>query len=210
MKLYYNPISSYSQKTLTGLYEKGVEFEPHVVNLMSEEARAEYRELYPIGKIPLLIADNERFVPESSIILEYIDQHYDTGPQLFPQDPDQCRQVRFKDRMLDLYLNDKAVTLLFQSWKPEDQQDPDKIAECRNKLDVMYGYLDKDLGEHEFMHGDTFTVADCAALPALFYADQVHPFSAFANLTAYFERQRKRESYQRVLAEAKPILAKIA
>ncbi len=73
MKLYYNPISTYSQKVLIALYEKALDFEPEIVNLMDSDARAQYREVYPMGKIPCLILDDGHMIPESSTIIEYID-----------------------------------------------------------------------------------------------------------------------------------------
>jgi glutathione S-transferase len=55
--------------------------------------------------------------------------------------------------------------------------------------------------------GDDFTLADCAALPALFYGDKVAPFAKrWSNLTAYFERLKVRPSVERVLVEAAPYM----
>ena len=113
MKLYYNPISTYSQKVLLAFYEKGIEFEPSIVSLMDPEAGAAYREVYPLGKIPCLVVDDDHIIPESSIIIEYIDGMAE--PRLIDGDSEQTRKIRFKDRMIDLYLNDNVVTLLFQS-----------------------------------------------------------------------------------------------
>ena len=52
LALYYHPLSIYSQKVLIAMYEKGFDFERQIVNLMDEEARAQFREIYPMGKIP--------------------------------------------------------------------------------------------------------------------------------------------------------------
>jgi glutathione S-transferase len=53
--------------------------------------------------------------------------------------------------------------------------------------------------------GETFGLADCAALPALFYGSMVEPFGdAHKNVTAYFERLKARPSVARVLQEAEP------
>lgn len=58
MKLYYHPLSTYSQKTLMALYEKEVPFEREIVNLRDPRQRTAYRRLYPLGKIPLLVRDD--------------------------------------------------------------------------------------------------------------------------------------------------------
>ena len=73
MKLYYYPLSTYSQKVLIALYEKQLEFESELVFLFDPEAATSYKEIYPLGKIPLLV-NEEDMVPESSIIVEYLDR----------------------------------------------------------------------------------------------------------------------------------------
>jgi glutathione S-transferase len=58
--------------------------------------------------------------------------------------------------------------------------------------------------------GDEFTMADCAAAPALFYADMMAPFrDTHKNVAAYLDRLMERPSYARVLKEAQPYFAMI-
>ncbi len=108
MKLYYHPISTYSQKVLIAFYEKGIEFEPNIVNLMDPNDLAKYRAVYPMGKMPCLVLDDDHLIPESSIIIEYIDGMAE--PRLIDGNNEQTRKIRFKDRMFDFYLNDPIVT----------------------------------------------------------------------------------------------------
>ena len=115
MKLYYHPLSTYSQKVLIALYEKGIEFEPMIISLFDPKARDEFREFYPIGKIPLLVDDNDYMVPESSIIIKYVDKIAE--PVLIKGDADQTRKIRCMDRMYDLYLSESVATLFFQNMK---------------------------------------------------------------------------------------------
>ncbi len=204
MKLYYNPISTYSQKTLLAFYEKGIEFEPNIVKLMDPEAIEEYRKVYPMGKIPCLVLDDDYIIPESSIIIEYIDGMGE--PRLIEGDAEQTRKIRFKDRMFDLYLNDPVVTLLFQSMKPEDQKDQERIDTSKFRIDTMYSFMDHELGEQQYASGDKFTMADCAAAPALFYAELLAPFAEHENISAYWERLKERASVQKTHADAKPIV----
>ena len=210
MKLYYFPPSTYSQKALLALYEKGVDFEKHHVNMFDPEQRAKYQALYEICKIPLLIPDDDHMIPESSIIVEYLDQRFDNGPQLIPQDPEKSRKTRFMDRMNDFYLNEATVTLLFDSWKPDSEKEPEKVARAKELLDCSYKHLDQMLSEHKWIMGDEFTLADCSAIPALFYAADIYPYEAFPNLVRYFEDAKKRPSYQKVLEEALPVLEQMA
>ena len=204
MKLYYNPISTYSQKALIAFYEKGIDFEPHIVNLMDSDDLAKYRDVYPMGKIPCLVLDDGHLIPESSIIIEYIDSMAE--PRLIGGDNEQSRKIRFKDRMFDLYLNDPIVTLLFQGMKPEDQRDPERIKTAQFRINTMYGFMESEFEKHPFTSGDEFSMADCAAAPALFYAEQTAPFAEYKNISAYWERLKQRPSVQRTHEEARPVL----
>jgi glutathione S-transferase len=204
MKLYYNPISTYSQKTLLAFYEKGLEFEPHIVSLMDPEAGKAYREVYPLGKIPCLVLEDDYIIPESSIIIEYIDSLAE--PRLIDGDAEQTRKIRFKDRMFDLYLNDSIVTLLFQSMKPEEQKDQERIDTAKFRVDTMYSFMDHEFGQQPYANGDNFSMADCAAAPGLFYAEMLAPFAEYKNISAYWERLKERASVQKTHADAKPII----
>ncbi|MEJ0044375.1 MAG: glutathione S-transferase C-terminal domain-containing protein [Rhizomicrobium sp.] len=63
------------------------------------------------------------------------------------------------------------------------------------------------MGGHWVM-GEAFTMADCAAAPALFYADKVMPLAGgFPKTTAYLRRLSGRPSFARVLKEAEPYFA---
>lgn len=204
MKLYYNPISSYSQKALIAFYEKGVEFEPNVVQLMDPEARQKYRELYPLGKVPCLVLDDGHLIPESSIIIEYIDNLAE--PRLIAGDSEQTRKIRFKDRMFDLYLNDTVATLLFQSMKPKAEQDQERIDTAKFRIETMYRFMEPELGKQKYAQGNVFTMADCAAAPALFYAEMIAPFAEHKNVSAYWERLKKKESVKKTVDDARPMV----
>ena len=125
MKLYYNPLSTYSQKVLIALYEKGIEFDAEIVNLMDPDERATYRAVYPLGKVPCLILDDGHMIPESTTIIEYLDSLGE--PSLIKGDVNETRRIRFKDRMFDLYLIEPVATLFFQAMKPESEQDQERI-----------------------------------------------------------------------------------
>ena len=204
MKLYYHPISTYSQKVLIALYEKGLDFEKEIVELMDPEARADYLQVYPMGKIPCLI-DDDQMVPESSIIIEYIDAMAE--PRLIKGDASETRKIRFKDRMFDFYLNNNIATLLFQSLKPEAEQDQEKIDKARFQINTMYGFMEHEFGNQDYANGNEFLMGDCAAAPALNYAQQVAPFSEYKNICAYWDRLTAKPSVKRVQEEAAPAIA---
>lgn len=204
MKLYYFPLSTYSQKVLIALYEKGMEFDAEITNLFDPDVASKYREIYPMGKVPLLLDDDEHMVPESSIIIEYIDKMAE--PTLIKGDADQSRKIRFKDRMYDLYLNESVTTLLFQNMKPEDQRDQSRMATAQSRIDVMYMFMESEFEKQPFSSGNEFSLSDCAAAAGLFYAEQQAPFADRPNLQRYWERLKSMPSVQRVHAEAAPYL----
>jgi glutathione S-transferase len=209
LTLHYNVLSSYSQKVLLAFYEKGVPFTPAIVNLFDPAANAEYRKLYPLGKIPLLTGD-DLFIPESTIIIEYLEDTFpESGTRLIPADRTEARRVRFKDRVSDLYVNNQVLTIFFDSRQPEAKRNPDAVAKARQVLDISYGYLDASLKESAFVHGDTLSMADLALFPGLFYAQRLHPYADRPALTAWFGRMMQRPSTQRLMGELMPALQKM-
>ena len=204
MKLYYNPLSTYAQKAMIAFNEKGVGYEPNLVDLMSPEGRAAYEKINPLGKVPFLKPSEDWQVPESTSIIEYLEDKFPNTRRLIPADREAARQVRFMDRMSDLYYNDQVGELLFQhlGFRAKDE---DKAARARKHIAMTYGYWDKRLASQAWMCGDAFTMADCAAIPPLFYAQVAAPFDAFPNVVAYWKRAQERPSYAKVRAEFEPI-----
>lgn len=202
--LYYHPLSIYSQKVLIAMYEKGLKFERQIVNLMDEKERAQYREIYPMGKIPLLVLNHGPLIPESSIIIEYLDGL--GGPRLISEDPDVARKTRFKDRMFDLYLSDPVTILFFQSMKSESEQNPDKMQTARTHVNNVYDFLENEIQNQTWANGEEFSMSDCAAAAVLFYAHTFVSFDKYPNIKAYSQRLSARPSVQRVQEEAAPYL----
>src|SRR3954471_18966970 len=103
LTLYFHPLSSFCQKVLIALYENDTPFEPHIVNLMDEASSAAFKKIWPIGKFPVLRDDAKaRTIGESSIIIEYLAQHYPGKAQLIPTDADLALQCHARDRFYDL------------------------------------------------------------------------------------------------------------
>jgi glutathione S-transferase len=205
MKLYYNPLSTYCQKVMIALNEKGIHYEGQFVDLMSPEAHADYEKIYPIGKVPFLKPAADLQVPESTSIVEYLEDKFPKTTRLIPAaGGDAARQVRFIDRQADLYLNEPVAELLFQKlgFRPKDA---DKVATARKQLAYTYGYFDKRVARQAWLCGDNFTMADCAAIPPLFFAQAVMQFDTYSHIVAYWQRAQKRPSYAKVKAEFEPI-----
>jgi glutathione S-transferase len=208
MKLYYHPISTYSQKTLFALHEKEIAFTPEIVDILSPEGQAAYKKVYPMGKVPLLVLDDGWMIPESSIIIEYLDTYFTSGTRLIPEDKEQARRTRFHDRQFDLYVNEPFQKIFFDSLRPEAERDPKGVAAAKERLDIMYTYFDMHLASRTWLLGTTFSMADCAAAPCLTYLQATYPFKSYPNVTAYWQRLAERPAFKKVLAEAEPYVAK--
>ena len=205
MKLYYNPLSSFSQKVMIAFNEKGIAYTPELVNLMSPEGRTAYEQINPLGKVPFLKPADDYQVPESTSIIEYLEDKFPGTPRLIPQGSgDAARQVRFMDRMMDFYLAEPVIELLFQQlgFRARDEE---AAARARKFLSHSYVRLDKRLASQPWLCGEDFSMADCAAIPSLFYAQMAAPFAEHANIVAYWQRAQQRPSYAKVRAEFEPI-----
>jgi glutathione S-transferase len=204
--LHYHPLSSFCQKALIALYENATPFEKVLVNLMDPASRAAYERLWPVAKMPLL-RDEARntSVPEATIVIEYLDQYYPGPVPLIPTDRDAARETRLRDRFYDLYVNEPVGKIVTDKLRPAGKNDEVGVERARALLDVAYSIIEKEMAERSWATGETFTLADCAAAPALFYASRVQPFGAARPKTsAYLERLMARPSYARALQEAEP------
>ncbi|WP_257166461.1 glutathione S-transferase family protein [Bradyrhizobium sp. SRS-191] len=206
LTIYYHPLSSFCWKVLIALYENDVPFSPKLVNLGDANDRAAFLKLWPVGKFPVLRDEvRQRTIPESSIIIEYLDQHFVGTTRFIPDEPDLGLRTRLRDRFLDLYLHMPTQTVVFDRLRPGDARDPFGVAEARTRLRTSYAMLEAELPAAGWAMGEHFTLADCAALPALFYAERVEPFGGeLARVPAYLERLKARPSVARVLTEAEP------
>jgi glutathione S-transferase len=209
MKLYYFPLSTYSQKAWIALEEKGAKYELERIDLTSPEARAAYEKVNRFGKVPFLRDEARDWsVPESSIIIEYIDRYVQGGTQLIPSDPDQSRQARFHDRIFDLYVTEQALKLFFDGRRPPEKRDPFGVEQATKRLDKTYAMLDEYLAKRRWVLGDTFSIGDVSAAPALLIARMMRPYEAYANLTAYFGRLNERPSVQHVFKQVQEFMAR--
>jgi glutathione S-transferase len=202
LRLHYHPLSSYCWKALIALYETGAPFEKVLVDLGDAASREAFYKLWPVGQFPV-IEDTARdhMVPESSIIVEYLDQHYPGAARLIPADPDRARQVRMRDRFFDLHIHAHMQKIVGDRIRPEGSKDPFGVDGARQRMTVALGVVESAIGDGWAM-GNDFTLADIAAAPALFYGGKIVPLSP--KTAAYLERLKQRPSFARVLVEAEP------
>ncbi|HLL26842.1 MAG TPA: glutathione S-transferase family protein [Xanthobacteraceae bacterium] len=209
LTLYFHPLSSFCQKVLIALYENGTPFKPEIVNLFDEASSAAFKKMWPIGKFPVLRDEaKDRIIPESSIIIEYLQQHYPGKTRFVPNDAELARQMRFRDRFFDLHLNVPMQKIVTDRLRPAGKNDTYGVEDARRRLQIGLELTDKSMAAKTWAMGDEFSMADCAAAPPLFFANLVMPFEkTHPNAAAYLKRLLQRPSYARAVKEAEPFLA---
>jgi glutathione S-transferase len=201
LKLYSHPFSSYSQKALIALYENDTPFEYR--NLEGPAANAELAALWPLKRFPVLV-DDDRTILEATAIIEHLQIRHPGRVRLIPEG-DAGVEVRMLDRIFDNYVMTPMQKIVVNQLRPEADRDAYGVIEARTLLDKIYAWLDERVGGRVWACGASFTLADCAAAPSLFYADWAHEIpSAHANLRAYRARLLARPSIKRAVDEARP------
>lgn len=204
LTLYAHPFSSYCQKVLIALYENETPFEFRMLSPDEPQNTEELARLWPFRRFPVLV-DGDRALSEASIIIEHLSLHQPGPVSLLPDDPRAALEVRFMDRFFDLYISTPQQKLVFDSLRPADQRDPYGVAEAEKMFDTAYQWLDEKMRDREWAAGEDFSLADCAAAPALFYADWTYPIDpGFANVHAYRQQLLQRPSFARAVDEARP------
>lgn len=207
LTLHYHPLSSYCHKVLIAIDVLAIEVDKRLLNLGDETERARFLDLWPVGKMPLLV-DNGRVIPETSVIIEHLQRHHArAGHALIPHDDaDAALQVRLWDRVYDQYVMTPMQAFTADLLRPETGRDPAGVAQARERLLSSYALIDQHLrGTGEWMVDDTFSMADCAAAPALFYAVTYVPLPAgHRQLAAYFDRLMDHPAVARTIDQARP------
>lgn len=201
LELFAHPFSSYCQKALIAFYENGIPF----TYRMMEDAGVgdELASLWPIKKFPIL-RDDGRVILEASIIIEHLHVRHPGPVRLIPDDPDQAVEVRMLDRFFDNYVMTPQGKFVFDALRPPEARDPHGVEEARKMLDTSYAWLDQRMNGRTWAVGETFTLADCAAAPSLFYADWTHRIpERYVHLAAFRARLLQRPSFARAVDEAR-------
>lgn len=202
LTLYYHPLSSFCHKVLVALYEKGCDFDKRIIDLGSETDRAELQAIWPFRKFPVLRDHGrDRVVAESSIIIEYLDHHAAGSALLIPADGPHALDVRYWDRVFDQYVQAPMQQIVSDRLTGAGAD----LSKERATLETAYGLIDRQVASTPWIAGSAFSLADCAAAPALFYASTVQPLPPdLQHLARYLARLQGRLSVRRVIEEAGP------
>lgn len=202
--LYGHPFSSYTQKVLIALYENGTPFEFRCLGPETPEHVGEWLRRWPLRKFPVLV-DGERSIAETSIIIEYLQLVHPGPVRLLPAEPMAALEVRVLDRVFDLHVMNAMQQAVDGALTGDPAKRREGLVLATEKLERAYAWAEGQLAGRRWAAGTAFTLADCAAAPALFYADWVHRISeAFPVLRAYRARLLGRPAFARAVAEARP------
>lgn len=221
LTLHFHPFAAYCQKVLIALYENETSFTPVEIDLGDPDQRARLADLWPPTLFPVLTDDGGVVLPESTIIIEYLATHYPGPFAAIPADPAAALEARLWDRVFDNFVMAPMQAIVFDRIRPAEARDPHGVAQARARLDMAYRMIDARMASRiaaagpspgrsshsppQWAIGEDFSLADCAAAPALFYAEWVHPFrAAWPALAAYCDRLEARPSFARVIEEARP------
>lgn len=203
LTLYGHPISSFTWKVLMALYENDTPFDFITVD---QNTYADFIAKWPMGKFPVLIdSDRKSMVTETSVIIEYLDTYYPGATRFIPQNVDAALEVRRWDRVFD-HINTTMSKVVVDNIRPDGQRDPYGVEEAKRVVHAAYGVVEAQLSDRAFAVADGFTMADCAAAPALWYAARNVPLeNKYPRIAAYLDRLKARPSFARTVKESEPL-----
>jgi glutathione S-transferase len=206
LTFHFHPLASFCWKPLIAFYENETLFTPVIVDLGDERSRAAFLKVSPTGKMPALRDDaRNRTVLESTIVIEYLAAHYPGPVELIPAEADLALQVRQADRFYDFYVQAPMQKIVGDRLRPQDKTDPFGVEEAHAQLRNAYAIVEEEMRSKIWAASHSFTMADCAASPALFYANKVEPFGdKYPAVKRYHDRLLNRPSFARVIEEAQP------
>jgi glutathione S-transferase len=199
LRLHYHPFAQYCQKVLIALYEHELPFERAQVNLGDPDQRAALAAVWPFIKFPALESDMG-VLGESGVIIEYLDTLVPGRTPLVQDDRVAALEPRMLERVIDGYIADPLARMVgahFTGFAVDEAKELSAIA-------TAYDFLEARLDGRDWMAGSDFGLADCAAGPALFYANLKQPIGHRPRLAGYFQHIRSRASFARVIDEARP------
>jgi glutathione S-transferase len=205
-KLHGVALSPFVRKVLVVLAEKGIEYE-HVEQLPFGQT-PEYIAKSPLGKIPLW-EDGDLCLPDSSIIIDYLD-HIQPTPPMYPSDPKQRARALWFEEYADTKLAEVLGIVFFQRFVAPQflQQETDQalVEEAlTEKIPPVLDYLEGELKDREYLAGNQFSIADVAtASPFVNFAVGGEKVDAarWPTLADYVQRIHGRPHYKPIVEEA--------
>lgn len=196
MKLLYSPTSPYARKVRVVAIEKHIDMEMVAVVLSAPDCPV--NDHNPLGKIPVLIMDDDESLFDSRVIVEYLDNRTPLA-RLIPQEHSTKIWVRRWEALAD-GICDAAVLALMESRRPENLQDAGFIAKQTGKVERGLKALSDELGDSKWCVDDTFSLADIAMGCVLGYLQlrfkDINWQKQYPNLAKHYAELMKRPSFK--------------
>ena len=196
MKLIAAPTSPYTRKVRIVLAEKHIDYEMVLDNPNDPATRVP--EFNPLGKIPVLVLDDEMTLFDSRVIVEYLDSASPVG-RLIPDDTRQRIQVRRWEALAD-GCTDAAIGIVYEKRRPAGLQSAEWITRQQGKVDRALKAMSDELGIRAGCTGELYNLADIAVGCALGYLDLRMPVlnwrKLYPNLGKLFDKLSKRASFK--------------
>jgi len=212
LKLFQTYASPFPTRVRLLLYAKGIEveiIEPPGFHA-STEAKGEYLKVNPIGRVPALVLDDGRALPESEVICEYLEDAY-PEPSLRPADPFERAKMRLLSRICDFYVVMAMIPLFNLSGRSRRHWEPAVIEAAARKVAEALGYLEEYIGGEGYAVGGSLTQADGAITPQLVLASEwipsvfgtPDPLTGLPKLSAYWRAIQTDPLAARLIAETR-------
>ena len=200
MKLLGTPASPYVWKVRIAFEEKHIPYE--YVFARAADPNSGVSQYNPLGKIPVLVCNDEKCIYDSSVIVEYLDE-FGSTPKLIPESFEDRIQVKRWQALGDGIV-DSAVLISRDQRQPSAmRQSAEWYLNQQKKMDAGLATMERDLGCRTFCHGNTFTLADITCGVALGYLDRALPNlewqNLFPGLSRHAERLSERASFRNTL-----------
>lgn len=199
MHLISLPVSPFAARVRIAIYAKNLDVEigPPPAGWPDNP---QFRDISPMGRVPVLLLDDGEAVWESAVILELLEELCPDARALLPPDVIGRAKARLLVRHADLYLMPPMVALA----QPQDQRETRRLtAQLVDALTI----LDRLLPGGAYAVGGALTMADCALAPVLFAAKVtaerlgVDLIAAAPGVAEYDRLVREDEHVARVLSE---------
>lgn len=196
IELLEHPLSPYAQKVKIALAEKGVPFTVRTPDAIgSGSTPADFKAASPRGEVPVLFADGAPIF-DSTIILEFIEDRFPT-PALLPADPLARARARMIEEVCDTHYEaiNWGLSEITYFRRAEGALEDTLRAAAAEQIGRLNAWLEKQLGDADWLNGETFGWADLSAIP---YVQGAAGFgitpAAGSKLEAWLTRSRARPS----------------
>jgi len=212
VKLYQTYASPFPTRVRLLIYAKGLDvemIEPPGFHATAE-GKGDYLRINPIGRVPTLVLDDGRALPESEVICEYLEDAF-PEPSLRPADPWDRARMRLLSRICDVYVVMAMVPLFNLSGRSRRHWTPEVVEAATGKLAEALGYLEAYVGADGYAVGDALSQADGAICPQLVLASEwipqlfgtPDPLVRLPKLSAYWRRVQGDPIAARLIAETR-------